>query len=85
MVEERTQRKEKTGVVIKDKMDKTRVVEVTRRFKHTLYDKVLTKKTKFYVHDEKNEAHVGDKVIIMETRPLSKTKRWRLIKVTTKA
>lgn len=82
---ERTQRKEKIGVVTKDKMDKTRVVEVTRRFRHTLYDKVLTKKTKFYVHDEKNEAHVGDKVIIMETRPLSKMKRWRLIKVTEKA
>ena len=82
---ERTQRKEKTGVVTKDKMNKTRVVEVMRRFRHALYEKVLTKKTKFYVHDEQNEAHVGDKVLIMETRPLSKTKRWRLIKVTEKA
>lgn len=82
---ERNQRKEKTGVVTKDKMDKTRVVEVTRRFRHTLYEKVLTKKTKFYVHDEKNEAHVGDKVLITETRPLSKLKRWRLVSIITKA
>ncbi|MFH1368584.1 MAG: 30S ribosomal protein S17 [Elusimicrobiota bacterium] len=78
---ERNQRKEKTGIVTKDKMDKTRVVEVTRHFRHKLYSKVLKKKTKFYVHDEKNESHSGDKVLITETRPLSKLKRWRLVSI----
>jgi small subunit ribosomal protein S17 len=86
MVElERTDRKEKIGVVTKDKMDKTRVVETLRRFKHPRYSKVMTKRAKFYVHDEKNEAHAGDKVLIMEARPLSKLKRWRLVKILEKA
>ena len=82
---ERNKRKEKTGVVTKDKMDKTRVVEVIRRFRHSVYSKIMTKRTKFYVHDEKNETHAGDKVLIGETKPMSKLKRWRLIKVLEKA
>ncbi len=82
---ERSQRKEKIGIVTKDKMDKTRVIEVTRRFRHPLYEKVMTKRTKFYAHDEKNESHAGDKVLIMETRPLSKLKRWRIVNVIEKA
>jgi small subunit ribosomal protein S17 len=82
---ERTSRKEKTGVVTKDKMDKTRVVEVMSRFKHPRYSKIMSRRAKFYVHDEKNEAHAGDKVLIMETRPLSKQKRWRLVKILEKA
>jgi len=78
---ERNKRKIKTGVVIQDKMDKTRVVEVDRVFRHKRYDKVLRRSTKFYVHDEKNESHVGDKVSIMEARPLSRLKRWNLVQI----
>lgn len=84
-MEDRSKRKVKTGIVRKDKMDKTRVVETERVFKHSLYGKVIKRKTKFYVHDENNESHTGDKVKIMETRPLSKLKRWRLIEVVEKA
>ncbi len=82
---ERSQRKIRTGVVIGDKMDKTRIVEVARAFRHPLYKKVMRRKSKFYVHDEKNVAHVGDKVRIQETRPLSKLKRWHLVEVVLKA
>ena len=78
---ERTHRKERTGEVISDKMDKTIVVRVERRFQHPRFKKVVTSFKKFYAHDEKNEAKVGDVVLITETRPLSKTKSWRLVQV----
>jgi small subunit ribosomal protein S17 len=68
-----------------DKMDKTRVVRIPRRFSHPFYGKVLTRSTKVYAHDEKNEAHTGDRVSLMETRPLSKLKRWRVVHVLEKA
>src|SRR2546422_423762 len=78
-------RKERVGKVIADKMDKTIVVRVERRLVHARYGKVITRSKKFYVHDEKNEAGVGDKVAIEETRPLSKLKRWRLVQIIHKA
>ncbi len=81
----RPQRKERVGEVIGNKMAKTIVVRVERRFAHAQFKKVVTAYSKFYVHDEKNEAKVGDQVRIEETRPLSKTKRWRLIEVVEKA
>ncbi|MGZ8898462.1 MAG: 30S ribosomal protein S17 [Limisphaerales bacterium] len=80
----RTHRKERTGEVISDKMDKTIVVRVERRFQHARFKKVVTSFKKFYAHDEKNEAKVGDVVLIAETRPLSKTKSWRLVQVVEK-
>ena len=82
---ERNLRKERTGVVVSDKMDKTVVVAVERKEKHPLYGKFVKKTTKFVAHDEKNECGVGDTVLIMETRPLSKTKRWRLVEIVEKA
>ncbi len=82
---ERAQRKTRTGFVIGDKTDKTRIVEVSRSFRDRLYSKVLKRTTKFYVHDAKNESHVGDQVVIEETRPISKLKRWRLVQITKKA
>ncbi|HEX7861485.1 MAG TPA: 30S ribosomal protein S17 [Verrucomicrobiae bacterium] len=81
---ERTIRKERTGEVISDKMNKTIVVRVERRFQHPRFKKVVTSFKKFYAHDEKNEAKVGDLVLIAETRPLSKTKSWRLVQVVEK-
>lgn len=69
------------GVVISDKMQKTIVVEVTRSVQHPVYKKIVRKKIRYAAHDEKNEAKAGDKVQIIQTRPLSKTKRWRLVKV----
>ena len=80
----RTHRKERTGEVISDKMDKTIVVRVERRFRHPKFKKVVTQYKKFYAHDEKREAKVGDRVLIAETRPLSKTKSWRLVQVVEK-
>ena len=77
----RARRKEREGKVISNKMAKTIVVRVERRFPHPRFKKVVTGYTKFYAHDEKNEAGVGDRVRIQETRPLSKTKRWRLLEV----
>ncbi len=77
--------KELVGEVVSDKMDKTVVVEVSRRIRHARYQKVMTKYKKFYAHDEKNEAGVGDKVRIIESRPLSKLKRWKLVQVLEKA
>jgi len=77
----RTHRKERTGEVISDKMDKTIIVRVQRRFQHPKFKKVVTQFKKFYAHDEKREAKVGDVVLIAETRPLSKTKSWRLVQV----
>jgi small subunit ribosomal protein S17 len=78
-------RKTKTGVVSSDKMDKTVTVAVERKVKHPIYGKFVKKTTKFHAHDEKNEAKPGDVVKIMETRPLSKTKRWRLVEILEKA
>ena len=76
--EQRNQRKERTGEVLSNKMDKTIVVRVQRRFQHAKYKKVVTSYKKLYAHDEKREAKVGDVVSIVETRPLSKLKRWTL-------
>lgn len=81
----RSARKVLTGVVVSDKMDKTIVVAVEDRVKHPLYSKVLTKTSKVHVHDEANEAGIGDRVRVMETRPLSATKRWRLVEIVEKA
>ncbi|HEY2727198.1 MAG TPA: 30S ribosomal protein S17, partial [Parafilimonas sp.] len=78
-------RKTRTGVVRSSKMDKTIIVSVERRVKHPIYGKFVKKTTKFHAHDEKNECGVGDIVRIMETRPLSKTKRWRLVEIVEKA
>jgi len=80
-MQERGIRKSRTGVVVSDKMDKTIVVVIVRKTKHPLYGKVITRSKKFKVHDEGNIAKVGDKVLITETRPLSKDKRWRLVEV----
>ena len=82
---ERNLRKTRTGVVTSNKMAKTITVSVERRVKHPIYGKFVKKTTKFHAHDEKNECTVGDIVRIMETRPLSKTKRWRLVEVVEKA
>src|ERR1700685_27447 len=78
---DRGHRKERQGTVISNKMAKTIVVQVQRRFPHPEYKKVITAYSKFYAHDEKSEAKVGDLVLIVETRPLSKLKRWRLTQV----
>jgi small subunit ribosomal protein S17 len=82
---ERNLRKTRIGVVSSNKMNKTITVAVERRVKHPIYGKFVKKTTKFHVHDEKNECTVGDIVKIMESRPLSKTKRWRLVEVVEKA
>jgi small subunit ribosomal protein S17 len=84
-MEERNLRKTRTGVVSSNKMDKTITVAVERRVKHPIYGKFVKKTTKFHAHDEKNECTVGDIVKIMESRPLSKTKRWRLVEIVEKA
>ncbi len=81
---ERNLRKIRIGVVSSNKMDKTVTVAVERKVKHPIYGKFVKKTTKFHAHDEKNECSIGDVVKIMETRPLSKTKRWRLIEVVEK-
>ncbi len=78
---DRNLRKTRIGVVSSNKMDKSIVVTVERKVKHPLYGKFVKKSTKFHAHDEKNECSIGDTVRIMETRPLSKTKRWRLVEV----
>jgi small subunit ribosomal protein S17 len=78
---DRGHRKERQGKVISNKMAKTIVVQVQRRFPHPQYKKVITAYSKFYAHDEKGEAKVGDVVLIQETRPLSKLKRWRLTQI----
>jgi small subunit ribosomal protein S17 len=80
----RTHRKERVGEVIANKMSKTIIVRVERRFPHPKFKKVVTGYKKFYVHDEKSEAKVGDRVRIQETRPISKTKRWRLVEIVEK-
>jgi small subunit ribosomal protein S17 len=82
---ERANRKIREGLVIGDKMDKTIIVEVEDRVKHALYGKVLRRTRKLYVHDEQNACGVGDRVSLMETRPLSATKRWRVVEILEKA
>jgi small subunit ribosomal protein S17 len=83
--EERNQRKVREGLVVSDKMDKTIVVAVEDRVKHALYGKVMRKTSRLKAHDETNQCGIGDRVLIMETRPLSATKRWRLVEVLEKA
>lgn len=78
-------RKSRIGVVVSNKMEKSVVVAIEKRVKHPLYKKFFKKTTKFMAHDEKNEGGIGDKVKIMETRPLSKNKRWRLVEIIEKA
>ena len=82
---ERNLRKTKIGVVSSNKMTKTITVAVERKVKHPIYGKFVKKTTRFHAHDEKNECTVGDVVKIMESRPLSKTKRWRLVEIVEKA
>lgn len=82
---ERAQRKVRMGKVVSDKMDKTIVVAVETTVRHPLYNRTVTQTKKFKAHDENNEARIGDTVVIMETRPLSKDKRWRLIEITERA
>lgn len=84
-MEERALRKTRVGIVVSDKMDKTVVVAIRDNVKHPLYKKILKRTVRFKAHDEKNEAHVGDTVMIMETRPLSKDKNWRLVEIIEKA
>lgn len=81
----RNLRKTRVGVVVSDKMDKTVVVAVKDSVQHPLYKKIMKRTVKFKAHDENNECGVGDRVMIMETRPLSKDKRWRLVKIVEKA
>ena len=82
---ERGLRKTRIGVVVSDKMDKTITVDIRNRVKHPLYGKIMNRTEKFKAHDEQNEAGIGDTVRIMETRPLSKDKRWRLVEIVEKA
>jgi small subunit ribosomal protein S17 len=82
---DRNLRKTRIGVVSSNKMDKTVVVAVERKVQHPIYGKFLKKTTRFHAHDEKNECSIGDVVRIMESRPLSKTKRWRLVEIVEKA
>nr|MDT0661039.1 30S ribosomal protein S17 [Micromonospora sp. DSM 115978] len=81
----RPQRKVREGLVVSDKMEKTVVVEVEDRVKHTLYGKVLRRTSKLKAHDEQNACGIGDRVLLMETRPLSATKRWRVVEILEKA
>lgn len=85
METKRNVRKERVGVVVSEKMEKTAVVSVVVREKHPIYGKFMKKTKKFYAHDENNECHEGDTVRIMETRPLSKSKRWRLVEIIERA
>ena len=82
---DRGRRKVRTGVVVSDGMDKTVVVRIDRQIRHALYGKTVRRSSKLAAHDESNEARVGDTVRVMETRPLSKTKRWRLVEIVEKA
>ena len=85
MTEERNNRKVRQGIVVSDANDKTIVVEITERKPHRVYGKMMTTTTKLHAHDEENSAGVGDTVRIMETRPLSKKKRWRLLEIVERA
>lgn len=82
---ERNLRKERTGVVVSDKMDKSIVVQIDRKVKHPIYGKFVKKSSKLVAHDETNDSNIGDTVRIMETRPLSKLKRWRLVEILERA
>jgi len=83
--EARRNRKTREGLVVSDKMDKTAVVAVIERVRHAKYGKFMMRTKRLYAHDEANDAHVGDKVRVMETRPLSKNKRWRVVEVLERA
>ena len=85
MSEERNLRKSRVGYVVSDKMDKTVVISIKDNVKHPIYGKIVKRTLKVHAHDENNECGIGDKVSIMETRPLSKTKRWRVVSVIEKA
>ena len=85
MSTDRNLRKERIGQVVSDKMDKTAVVVVERKYKHPMYGKFIKKSKKYAIHDDKNECGIGDTVRIMETRPLSKRKNWRLVEIIEKA
>jgi small subunit ribosomal protein S17 len=82
---ERGRRKVRTGVVVSDKMDKTVLVRIDRKVRHPLYRKTIGRSNKLAAHDESNDAHVGDRVRVVETRPLSKTKRWRVVEIVERA
>jgi len=82
---DRNDRKTREGIVISNKMDKTIVVKLEEQYTHSLYGKVVNRSVKFKAHDEKNEAGIGDRVLLMETRPLSATKRWRMVSIIEKA
>ncbi len=84
-METRNLRKERIGVVVSNKMDKSIVVEIERREKHPIYGKFIKKTNRFMAHDEKNECNIGDTVRIMETRPMSKSKCWRLVEIIERA
>ena len=84
-MEERALRKTRVGKVVSDKMDKTIVVAIEDHIQHPTYGKIISRTTKIYAHDEENTCGIGDTVELMETRPLSKTKRWRLVRVIEKA
>jgi small subunit ribosomal protein S17 len=81
----RSRRKVRTGVVVSDKMDKTVVVRIDRQVRHPLYGKIVRRSSKLAAHDEANDAHEGDTVRVMETRPISKSKRWRVVEVVERA
>ena len=85
MTEERNLRKVRVGYVVSDKMDKTVVIAIEDNVKHPVYGKIIKRTLKVHAHDESNECGIGDKVEIMETRPLSKTKRWRIVRIIEKA
>lgn len=82
---ERNLRKTRIGQVVSNKMEKSILVNVERKVKHPIYGKFVSKRTKFMAHDEKNECNIGDKVLIMETRPMSKQKNWRLVNIIERA
>ncbi len=84
-MEQRGLRKTRVGIVVSDKMDKTITIAIERKVSHPIYRKYFKKTTKLMAHDEKSECRVGDKVKVMETRPLSKSKRWRLVEIVEKA
>ena len=85
MAVERNRRKTRVGMVISDKMDKTCVIQIKTRVRHPLYGKIMNRTSKLKVHDEKNECGIGDTIRVMETRPLSHDKRWRLVEIIEKA
>jgi small subunit ribosomal protein S17 len=82
---DRARRKTRTGVVVSDGMDKTVLVRIDRQVRHGLYDKTVRRSSKLAAHDEANEAHVGDTVRVVETRPISKSKRWRVVEIVERA